>query len=403
MAIISFGKVNKKILVAIFGGLARLIYKFVINLNPKFISVVYNPFLLSIYTEIGMILAFIPFLILKSRIREQKNNSITKYTKKQIQKHKLLIEYEHYDIYKSTKWDKFKLIIISTIFDFLQTLLIYIFCMYCVYNLWIFDIIFISLFSYLILKAKLYKHQYISMIVIIILGFGLNIIEYFKSEEQVKIKPVEIFIKFIAEIFFCLNVVVNKHNMEKNFCTSYEICIWEGVINLILFVISLSIINSIGATIAGIKYPNNIYEYRNNFDKNDLYVIILVIVVSCVYNLLVIVTCEIFTPCHVLILLIINECNYYLKMNKNKILNFIGFLILLLIFFMFLFFIEVIELNLFGISINTKKNIGIRANDDKEMYIGEIDLSFDENDIENEKILDEEDEGKTKVEMKKMD
>ena len=90
-------------------------------------------------------------------------------------------------------------------------------------------------------------------------------------------------------------------------------------------------------------------------------------------------------------------------MNKNKILNIIGFLILLLIFFMFLFFIEVLELNLFGISINTKKNIGIRANDDKKMDIGEIDLSFDENDIENEKILDEEDEGKSKVEMKKMD
>ena len=273
----------------------------------------------------------------------------------------------------------------------------------CVYNLWIFDIIFISLFSYLILKTKLYKHQYISMIVIIILGFGLNIIEYLKSDEKVKIKPLEIFIKFIAEIFFCLNAVVNKHNMEKNFCTSYEICIWEGVINLILFVISLSIINSIGATIADVKYPNNIYEYRNNFDKNDLYVIILVIVVSCIYNLLVIVTCENFTPCHVLILLIINEYYYYLKMNKNKILNIIGFLILLLIFFMFLFFIEVLELNLFGISINTKKNIGIRANDDKKMDIGEIDLSFDENDIENEKILDEEDEGKSKVEMKKMD
>ena len=403
MAIISFGKVNIKILVAIFGGLTRLIYKFVVALNPKFISVVNNPFLLSIYTEIGMILDFIPFIILQSRIREQKNNSIKKYTKKQMQEHKLLIEYEYYDIYKSTKWDKFKLILISTIFDFLQTLLIYIFCMECVYNLWIFDIIFISLFSYLILKTNLYKHQYISMIVIIILGFGLNVLEYFKSDEKEKIKPMEIFIKFIAEIFFCLNVVVNKYNMEKNFCTSYEICIWEGVVNLILFVISLSIINFIGASIAGIKYPENIHEYKNNFDKNDIFVIILVIVVSCIYNLLVIVTCENFTPCHVLILLIINEYYYYLKMNKNKVLNFIGIFILLLIFFMFLFFIEVLELNLFGISINTKKNIGIRANDDKKMNIDEIDLSFDENDIENEKILDEEDEVKKKMELKNMD
>ena len=90
-------------------------------------------------------------------------------------------------------------------------------------------------------------------------------------------------------------------------------------------------------------------------------------------------------------------------MNKNKVLNFIGIFILLLIFFMFLFFIEVLELNLFGISINTKKNIGIRANDDKKMNIDEIDLSFDENDIENEKILDEEDEVKKKMELKNVD
>ena len=43
-------------------------------------------------------------------------------------------------------------------------------------------------------------------------------------------------------------------------------------------------------------------------------------------------------------------------------LNIIGIVLLILIAFMFLIFIEVIELNVFNISYNTKKNIEIRAN-----------------------------------------
>ena len=38
-----------------------------------------------------------------------------------------------------------------------------------------------SLFSFLILKTKYYKHQFISMIIIVILGLGLNIISANRS------------------------------------------------------------------------------------------------------------------------------------------------------------------------------------------------------------------------------
>ena len=233
------------------------------------------------------------------------------------------------------------------------------------------------------------------MSIIIILGFGLNIIQFLKygvdnNDNQTSFS--EIIAKFISELCFCLSVVINKKNMEKNFCTSYEICIWEGVINLILFSICLVVLNLLGGkkgiTISGAKYPNNLKNYLNNFDKDDIIFIVVTILISCIYNILILKSCEDFTACHVLIISIIHEFYYYLRIDKNLALNIVGFFLLSMILFMFLFFIEILELNLFGISINTKKNIGIRADTDATIYLTDnvdCELSFcteNENNIE---------------------
>ena len=173
MKCINFGDVNKRLLIPIFGGIIRLIYIFLIHRNPKYEIATKNPFILNIYTSVGMIFSFIPYLILKYR---SKTKSISSNAS-QIQS-KLNIEFIHSDLYEEIEIDqskKYKLIICSSIFDFLQVLLLTIFCIYCNYNLWIFDILFMSLFSSLILKTKLYKHQYFSMIIIIFLGLLMNI------------------------------------------------------------------------------------------------------------------------------------------------------------------------------------------------------------------------------------
>ena len=389
MSIISLGKVNSKFLIPIIGGIIVLVYKYVINLNPKYDILLNNPFILCLYTYLGMSLAFIPLVILKLKSKTQINNKENYLELNKVKKAKLLIKFEHYDIYERKKKYKYKLIIIATLFDFLQTLLTYIFCYNCIYNLWIFDIIFNSLFSYLILKTKIYKHQYFSMVIIIILGLGLNIIEFFKSEGNNKIKPLEILIKFLTEIFFCLGVVISKYNMETCFCNSYEICMMEGLINFILILITLLILNKIGITIENIKYPDNYYEYKNKFDKNDAFLIVLAVIAHFFYNISILITCDSFTPYHVLIILIIHECYYYLKADESIILNIFGFIILSIIFFMFLFFIEVLELNSFDISINTKKNIGIRAD-------SEISINFIKDDILDDSYENETEEDKNK-------
>ena len=362
MRLINFGKVDKKFLIPIFGGITIFTYKYIYSLLPKNKILSKNPFIANILFSIGMIFAFIPYFILKFRSKKSSNNIDLNKSLEQ-QKSKLNIEliYEE-DSPENMTSKKYLYILIGSLFDYFQTLLLNIFCYNCVYNLWIFDIIFISIFSFLMLKKKLYKHQYISMIIIIILGFGLNIIEYFKfGQDENKINLFEIFLKLLSEISMSIIVVISKYNMEKTYCSPYEICIWEGFFGLILHIITLVIINNIGATIADIKYPENFFEYFDNYDIYDFILCIVVIIVAFVYNVSIFLICDYFTPFHILITSIIKECHTYIQKDNNLTLNILGIVILILIAFMFLIFIEIIELNVFNISYNTKKNIDIRA------------------------------------------
>ena len=360
MKCINFGDVNKRLLIPIFGGIIRLIYIFLVHQNPKYEIATKNPFILNIYTSVGMIFSFIPYLILKYR---SKTKSISSNAS-QIQS-KLNIEFIHSDLYEEIEIDqskKYKLIICSSIFDFLQVLLLTIFCIYCNYNLWIFDILFMSLFSNLILKTKLYRHQYFSMIIIIILGFILNIIKYFNlGDTNNKVDPFELSMKLLSEICLSLSMVIVKYNMEKTYCSPYEICIWEGLIGLILNIIILVIVNQLRVTISGIEYPNNFYELFDNYDINDLIICFVELIMNAIYNIVIFVTCDFFTPFHILITSIIKEFYSYLQTDGNLVLNILGICILIFIAFMFLVFVEIIELNFWNISYNTKKNIELRS------------------------------------------
>ena len=75
MKCISFGNFDKKLLIPFVSGLIRLGYKYILKSNSKYQILIQNPFLYNIYVNIGMILAFIPYLIIKCRIRNSSDNS----------------------------------------------------------------------------------------------------------------------------------------------------------------------------------------------------------------------------------------------------------------------------------------------------------------------------------------
>ena len=213
------------------------------------------------------------------------------------------------------------------------------------------------------------------MIIIITLGFLLNIIEYYKLAGEKKFVFLIIFMKFLCEICLSLVIVIIKYNMVKTYCTPYEINFYEGLLEVILNIVVLIIINTIGVEIeiAGIEYPDNFYELFDNYDIYDFILCLIIIIIFFIFNIVLLVTCDYFTPFHILITSIIRECYNYLQFDKNIKLNMLGFLILLIIAFMFLVFIEIIEINICNISYNTKNNIESRALiesiDDMKSYI----------------------------------
>ena len=381
MKFISLGIIDIKFLIPVLGGIIYLIYKIFIRYSPKIGIIDENPFLESIYVALGMILAFIPFLILKHKSKV--TNKI--YNEKIIKSEFYNKLKDKKDIIKKTKFKKYRFILYSTVFDFLDTLLVTLFNQYFAYNFWIFDIIFLSLFSFLILKTKYYKHQFISMIVIVVLGLALNIIAYFKSDNTGdELNFFGIFIQFISEICLCLLVVIEKYNMEKNYCNPYELCFLVGIVGFILQSICLVIFCRFGLSANGIKHPDNLIQYFNEFDYNDLIVCLSIIITYFIFNISLILTCGYFTPIHILIIIIIKATGSHFLPDSNFALNILSIFILILIAIMLLVFIEVIEINICDLSYNTKKNIEFRAKKDLLIEFGSFALPNDPPELDEE-------------------
>ena len=117
-------------------------------------------------------------------------------------------------------------------------------------------------------------------------------------------------------------------------------------------------------TIDGSQYPDNFFELFDNYDVYDFLLCISIIASSAIFNMSLLVTINYFTPYHIIIIQIFREFYNSLDSDNNTILNILSFFILALITFMFLVFIEIIELNIFNISYNTKRNIQSRSFDD---------------------------------------
>ena len=281
MKCVAFGKINKKLLIPVLGGIITLIHVSTRQNMPKYKVLKKNPFLLNVYVSIGMILAFIPHLILKKEIQRPDSNSSTLRNESKLDIHLIYNRGK-----KKINVKKYLLILLSEIFDFTQGSLFSFFSFNCIYQFWTFDILLMSLFSRLILKIQLYRHQYISIIIIIICGLIMNILEYYKQVDvEDKLDFFGISMAFLSEICLCLSFFVIKYNMVKTFCNPYEICIWEGTLSLIFNTIILIVINCLKLKILDNQYPDNFYELFGNYNLYDFLVFLVVVAAMAIYNI----------------------------------------------------------------------------------------------------------------------
>ena len=166
MAFIGLGKIDKNLIPIAFGCI------FAISFELFFLTdriEVFNHIVMSnLYSAITKLLSFIPFIILK--IRSKKSNIKSSEDIKPDG-----IEYIYIDTKKEMIRYKYLYIFLSSLLNFFSVSIQIKTAGVLKVNSWIYDIIFYSIFYYLIFKIKLYKHHYLCIIIIIIVGFILDL------------------------------------------------------------------------------------------------------------------------------------------------------------------------------------------------------------------------------------
>ena len=377
MAIISFGKVNKKILYAIFGGIFKLLSDILVKFLRKNneIELREHTFILGINAGLGYCISFIPFLIFK--------RNYDYLNKKNFDADEKLIYNENKDYFFEKRKKKFRPWLLIAFCDFFQKLLSFIYV--SLYNFWMFDILFILIFSHFILKVKLYKHHFISLMLIIIFGIIIIIINNLYNE-----KSEDFFFKIlntlIIEIIFSLQMVVAKYAIEYKLSSPYEICLFEGVfilaINLILLIIftfiPMSEIKYIKKTeYEGKMYIDNFFQYFSKISFIEVISFIIVMLGRFGFNIFCLLIIKYYTPSHSIIILIIGEVYFALDDLDPLWRIFVEYSVYALLIFVMLVFLEIIEINCCGLQKNTERSISLRA--------GQIETILDEDETEEEK------------------
>ena len=169
--------------------------------------------------------------------------------------------------------------------------------------------------------------------------------------------------------------VINKYLMQNKYCSIYDISLSNGIITLIL----LGIFSTFNYYFFNL---DNFEEYFINFNtKIELLVIFGVMITQLGLYLCTLITNRNYTPCHIFIIFVFGQLAYYIDFSINSL---IVFLCLLVILFMSLIFNEIIEINFWGLSDNTRRNI-IKRGENEESNIYKID-TFDENDENSENL-----------------
>ena len=293
-----------------------------------------HPLLLSIFFGVGGILSIFPLIILKLRTKniiqnEQKFNHIKN------------------DITKG-KW---KYIILSGI-SISSEVALFTYTLKVKTNLYIWNILSTSIFCKYFFKIKLYKHHYLSIIVIILAGIIADLISE-NLQSDITDNLLLFFIRIIREIIFSTHEIINKYLMEDKFCSVYELSLYSGV--------SIVIIMGIISIFEPYHKLDNFQEYSDNFNISELFVIFGVIFSHFGYILSTLFTNKNNTPCHTFIIVVFGQLVNNINFTENSIP-----IVICLIFILFisLIFNEIIEINCFGLSENTRRNIINRANNE---------------------------------------
>ena len=257
-------------------------------------------------------------------------------------------------------------------------------------NLFVLYFIFLTLFSNLLLKTKLYRHHYFSIIVIAIVDF----VTYLTDEVLIDNNETEFKYSYsliiLYIIIYCLELVLYKYYMFIKYIQTYEILFFEGLFLSVFLIITLIIL------IMKTEYIN-FWEYYEYIDPKEIIIFSSLILLKFIYNILQLIIIDYFSPFHIILTNLIPEnIVYFLKTGYETRDLIAGIVILIIDISMILLYVEFIELNFLGLSKMTKRNIELRAkydamnNNINDIIIDDnISLGGYELKLINEQMIDE--------------
>ena len=258
--------------------------------------------------------------------------------------------------------------------------------------------------SHFILKTKLYKHHYFSLILITIGFFTMSSCAFMAIAERELDNWPYFFFVILKYIFLPLEDVFNKILLTDKFLLPHYLMFWRGIIDF-LFLIFFSLITIIPGFIQ--------FHFFEQFDTTSkiiiqFFLMLLYTIFSLCKAFCLLKVIDIFTPQHVafchsafcLYLLLLCRISH----NDNKFITVFDSVFLILIIVGILLFNEVLIINAFGLNKNTKKGI-IQKEKIELQNMKKItdDSDEEENDSEDkEEALDTKEENINEVDKNKI-
>ena len=225
-------------------------------------------------------------------------------------------------------------------------------------NYWIWDILFTTILSHLMLKFKLYKHHYLCIIMIILIGVIIDLI-YENIQNDFSNNILSVLFKFLREVCICLFDVISKYVMDTKYCSVYELSFFTGVFDFILIGI-FAIFDYYFFEL------DDLGQYFNNLNGIETIKLLAFMISQLGIDLCCFITEKNYTPCHIFIIYVFGQLVYYINFSLKSLIIFICFFLILIFS---LIFNEIIELNFYGLSDNIKRNIINRGELEEKMKI----------------------------------
>ena len=350
MSFISLGKLDKNIIPIILGSIVCFLNRLLNTYTGT--KLFKNTILTNICISSSKLFAIIPLIIFKMRSKSSKKTIIQNSPNLNINQTNNSLEfiYNEDDKEQEIRKGAWKFILISGLI-FTVNQFLYVLTSKIKSDTYILCILVIAIFLYIFLKIKLYRHHYLSIILIIITGLIMDfVLENLYIDITTNLGL--LFLRILREIIYSLTTVIDKYIMEKKLVSPYQILLCDGLITLIIFIIF---------AVFDYYFLNFFDEYDNyftNFNSIELIVIFGVLITQFFLNLFLLVTIKVNSPCHIFIIYVLGQFAYYIDFSEKAI---IVSCCLILILFFSLIFNEMIEINFFGLSFNTKRNIIARA------------------------------------------